>query len=281
MDIPSKERIVFWEVKRKTKKWYDRNEKNTVVIPLKAYEEFSYIYSKGPYTSYSQKMAMLFFPVLDLLDFEPKKLLDIACGEGTFAVEMAKEGLEVTGIDRSARMLELAQKKAKEEKVAIDFVLGDMTRMKFDGNFDTATCWFDSMNYVLKNSDLKKVFSGVHAALEDGGLFIFDMNTIHGLVTNWHQSTYIQQNTDDIFEAHSTDYDFERNIATLEMTGFVRKNDSWKRIKEIHTERGYTFEEIRKAFKSAGFSEIACWESLKMMNHAEPDSNRVFFILKK
>ncbi len=246
-----------------------------------AYEGFSYIYSKGPYTSYSQRMAMLFFPVLDLLDFDPETLLDVACGEGTFAVEMAKEGLKVTGVDRSAPMLDIAKEKAREEGVKVEFIVRDMTNLDFEENFDVATSWFDSMNYIVKNSDLKRVFSGVHKALREGGLFIFDMNTIHGLVTNWHESTYVQQNTDDIFEVHRSNYDFEKNLATLEMTGFIRKDAMWERIAETHVERGYAFEEIRKAFRSAGFTEVACWESLKMMNQAEPDSNRVFFILKK
>jgi len=67
------------------------------------YENFAYFYAKGPYTKYSKRMAELLPAVLERFGAKPQKILDIACGDGTFAVTMAKKGFKVKGIDISPR----------------------------------------------------------------------------------------------------------------------------------------------------------------------------------
>jgi ubiquinone/menaquinone biosynthesis C-methylase UbiE len=249
---------------------------------MTVYEKFAYFYAKGPYRQYSTRMVELLPAVLERFSAKPQKILDLACGEGTFAVFMAKKGFQVTGVDQSSQMLQIASEKAKKENVNVEFHLHDMRSLSFEKKFDLVTCWYDSLNYLLELEDLEKAFAGVWRALKRGGLFVFDMNTIYGLAVNWQQHPCnVQQDTAELFEIHRTSYDFDKNIAILRITGFVKEGNGWTRIDEEHKERGYSVEEIKQSLKKTGFQELACWGSMKEMSEPKPDSGRVWFVVQK
>ncbi|KPU63358.1 hypothetical protein EP1X_03185 [Thermococcus sp. EP1] len=249
---------------------------------MKIYKNFAYLYVKGRYSRFSEKMAEILPIILEMFDVKPQKILDIACGEGTFAVEMAKRGFQVVGVDISEEMLKFAKEKAKNENVNVEFICGDMRSLDFDEEFDLATCWYDSLNYLLTLEDLEKAFTGVYSALKKGGLFIFDMNTKYGLAIGWtRRPCYIDQETEDVFEIHQASYDFESDIATLKITGFIKEGETWTRIDEEHKEKAYTLREIRECLKRVGFKELACWGSIKDMSEPQPNSGRVFFVVQK
>ena len=246
------------------------------------FDSFAYFYTKGPYPQYSERMVELLPPVLAQFDAQPQTILDIACGEGAFAVAMAKKGFRVTGVDRSPQMLGFARERAERENTEIEFLLQDMRSLTFDDRFDLTTCWFDSLNYVLELEGIQKTFAGVYRALKKAGLFVFDMNTIYGLAVDWQREPcYIQQNSPEFFEIHFPSYDFEKRIAITSILGFVKEGDGWVRMDEEHKERGYTLEEIRQCSQAVGFQELACWGSLEVMSEPRPHSGRVWFVMQK
>jgi ubiquinone/menaquinone biosynthesis C-methylase UbiE len=227
-------------------------------------------------------MAELLPSVLERFGVKPRMILDLACGEGSFAVAMAKKGVQVTGVDLSSHILQFAREHAKKENVSVEFLLQDIRSLPFEERFDIVTCWYDSLNYLLELEDLEKAFAGVYRALKKGGLFIFDMNTIYGVSVNWQQHPCnIQQDTSELFEIHRPSYDSEKNMATLRITGFVKEGNGWTRIDEEHKERGYSIEEIKQSLKKIGFQELACWESMQEMSELKSDSGRVWFIMQK
>jgi ubiquinone/menaquinone biosynthesis C-methylase UbiE len=249
---------------------------------MSIYEKFAYFYTKGPYPQYSEGMAKLLPAALERFGAQPQTILDIACGEGTFAVAMAKRGLQVTGVDLSPQMLQFARERAARENVDVRFVLQDMRFLSFEEGFDLATCWFDSLNYLLELEDLEKTFGGAYRALKKAGLFIFDMNTVHGLAISWPRyPCYVQQDTPGLFEVHRPSYDFATSTAKMMITGFAKEGKRWARMDEEHKERGYTLEEIRQCLEKTGFQELACWESLQEMSEPRPDSGRVWFVMQK
>jgi ubiquinone/menaquinone biosynthesis C-methylase UbiE len=249
---------------------------------MTVYRDFAYLYARGPYPEYSALMAEQLETVLDRIGSIPKTVLDVACGEGTFAVAAAKRGLRVTGIDFSETMLALARERAAREGVSVEFLLRDMRSMGFDKAFDLATCWYDSLNYILNLGELERAFLAIANALTDDGYFVFDMNTVFGLAVNWQrQSCYVQQDTAEIFEVHRADFDYETNVATLRVTGFLQRNGRWSRIDEVHRERGYSLDEIRQCGAQAGFREIARWGDIRAMTPPTPKSGRIWFALQK
>lgn len=231
------------------------------------YNEFAYFYTKGPYPAYSKKMAELLPSLFKHFRIKPLKILDLACGEGTFAVEMAKKGYQLTGIDKSKDILKYAKNQAKNAKVEINFLRKDMRDISFKTSFQLVTCWYDSLNYLLTSKDLEKAFTGVYASLKEKGFFIFDMNTIYGLAVNWQQrKCYIQQDTPELLEIHRPEYDYENNIAALNITCFRKKGNMWKRFDEQHRERAYPITTIKTILKDNGFSLLACLGNIKKMS---------------
>lgn len=206
------------------------------------YREFARFYASGPYPEYSRRMAELLPGVLERFGARPKAVLDLACGEGTFAVIMAQRGLKVTGVDASPEMLRFARKKAEEAGVAVRFIEQDMRSLALAEKFDLVTCWYDSLNYLLEYDELAKTFSNVAQVLNLGGLFIFDMNTIYTLAVFWQQRPcHIELDTPEMLVIHHNPcYDFESNIARLMITAFERESKGWRRMDEEHRERGYT-----------------------------------------
>ena len=250
---------------------------------MSVYKEFATLYAGGVYPNYSKRIASILPSVLKKLKVSPTEILDLACGEGTFATKMAKKGYNVTGVDQSWEMLRFARQKAKKSRVQVRFVRRDMRSLKFQEKFELVTSWYDALNYLLTLKDLERTFKGVYKALRRKGLFIFDMNTIHALSKLWQQyPSTVEQDTSDYFEVHRPSYDKKRLIATFEITGFVRgKKGSWTRIDENHREKGYKLTQVTKSLKKAGFKQLALWGSIRKITAPSQTTRRVWFVAQR
>ncbi len=247
------------------------------------YDGFAPIYQRGLYLRFSQLMAESVLPdYLAEIAFKGKDLLDIACGEGSFAVAMSKLGYKVTGIDQSQRMIDLAQERANAEKVSVKFQVEDMRSFSFFEAFDLVTCFFDSLNYMLTIKDLHDVYKNAYQALRSGGYFIFDMNTIYGLSVEWmREETYVQNEASDFLEIHRHSYDYENQIAAVDITVFLQREGLWERVEETHRERGYPIADIQFLLSETGFEIAGMYGSLSKRSEVQNTSPRVFFIVRK
>jgi ubiquinone/menaquinone biosynthesis C-methylase UbiE len=246
------------------------------------YNEFARFYTKGDWPRYSAQMARMLPAVLERFGLWPRKVLDLACGEGTFAVAMANRGLRVTGVDLSPEMLEIARQRAATEGARVKFLQQDMRSLSLRGRFDLVTCWFDSLNYLLEIDDLSRTFARVSRVLDENGVFIFDVNTIRALAVEWiRDPSYVHLNSGDSSLVSVPQYDAATKIATLHITGFVRENQRWLRIDYLHRERGYSLKEIRQCLKRADLRELACWASLDRMEKPKRTTARVWFVARK
>ncbi len=247
------------------------------------YDLFAEFYAKGDYHQFSRYI----FEALPLLQEhyhlpETGSLLDLACGTGVFANTMAASGWQTSALDQSLRMLEIARRSATNQGVKVHWIQADLRSFDLPPQFDLATCWFDSLNYLLSSVDLAQAFANTHQALKPGGFFVFDMNTIYSLAVDWQQKeVYVQQDSGDLMEIHRPSFDHENQTATLHITGFIKKSDHWQRFDEIHRERGYPILEIRKCLESAGFSVIDYFSSLRDFSKPKPESKRVWFIAQR
>lgn len=103
---------------------------------------------------------------------EATAVLELACGTGSVLKQLDSD-YDVTGVDLSQRMLEIAARKVPQGRL----IRADMTRVALGESFDVVLCLYDSINHLLKFVHWEAVFDRAHAHLHDGGLFIFDVNT--------------------------------------------------------------------------------------------------------
>jgi SAM-dependent methyltransferase len=100
--------------------------------------------------------------VHSLLGGRPGRLLDVACGSGRHAREFAALGWEVTGVDYSPDLLELAQDLEVHHQ--------DMRQLEIPGPpFDAVTCLFDSIGYPQDNDGIVATLSGMRRHLARAG----------------------------------------------------------------------------------------------------------------
>lgn len=247
------------------------------------YDQFAAVYQRGPYIRFSQGLAESVLPdYLTDLGIEPKDVLDVACGEGSFAIVMSKLGYNVTGVDQSQQMIDLAKERAREENEAVNFHTEDMRELPYEDDFDLVTCLFDSLNYMLTINDLQDAFKSAYKALRAGGVYIFDMNTIYGLAVDWmREETYIQNEADDFMEIHRQSFDYENQVATMEITVFNQRDEHWERFDETHRERGYPIADIQFLLNETGFEIAGMYGSLSKRTEVQTNSPRVWFTVRK
>lgn len=114
----------------------------------------------------------------ECLSAKPKRILDLGCGTGDLAIQLAslsEESTEIVGFDYSQPMLAIAQKRAQQFAVGkrIDFVYGEASSLPFpDGYFDCIGISFAFRNLTYKNPLAQCYLSEVLRVLHPGGRFV-------------------------------------------------------------------------------------------------------------
>lgn len=101
-------------------------------------------------------------------------ILDLACGSGRHAIELAKRGYTAVGYDLSVSQLARASERAQASGVQVSFLQGDMREMAFEQMFDGVVCWNASFGYFEEEKNIA-VLRNAYRALKPGGSFLLDI----------------------------------------------------------------------------------------------------------
>lgn len=101
-------------------------------------------------------------------------ILDLCCGPGRHAVELARRGYGVVGFDLSLYQLALAHDVAEERRQKINFVQGDVREMSFEETFDGIYSWNTSYGYFEEEKNFA-VAQRMFRALRPGGSLLIDV----------------------------------------------------------------------------------------------------------
>ena len=210
----------------------------------------------------------------------PTQLLDVACGTGGFSLQFAKMGMAVTAADPSPEMLLVAQKKASATDLDIMLVCQSARDTKLPYAVDGAVCCLDSINHIIDKRELKASFRAVAAAVKDGGLFIFDVNTPFKHRNILSGNTFVIEN-DDVYCVWQNS-DCEKNGIVGICLDFFGKDADGKYIRttEEFAERAYTDEEIRDMLEPAGLEMVAVLGDMSFKAPKACDE-RVIYVTKK
>ena len=195
--------------------------------------------------------------IVDRLELEPgERILDVACGHGRIAVELARRGFRVTGVDLSPRSLELARSRAEEAGVEVGLVHRDMREIDFDGEFDAAINVFTSFGYFDDDSENQRALDAMAQALRPGGRFLIDVVNILSLARRYRQRWWDELESGNGILVEEHEYDFLRGRNAARWT-FVR--DDGGRSELLHSVRTYTPAELARMFRTAGLTVAGAW----------------------
>jgi SAM-dependent methyltransferase len=174
-------------------------------------------------------------------------LVDVACGTGNSTIPWARRrGWTVVGVDRSAAMLRVARGKSK----AVRWIRQELTEFDPGVRADFVTCHFDALNHILEERDLRRVFGRVRAALRPGGLFQFDLNTVHSL--RWLAPREKLFHAGPHWFAAFNAFDEKSGVATFNQMWFVKRGRSFeRRLVTVH-ERAFAETAIKTMLDRAG-----------------------------
>jgi SAM-dependent methyltransferase len=174
-------------------------------------------------------------------------LVDLACGTGNSTVPWVGRNRVVIGVDRSAAMLVEARRKSGD----VRWYRQDIVHLGIRERADAVTCHFDALNHIVRPEHLQRVFENVAAILQDGGLFQFDLNTVHML--RWLDGREKLFRLDRHALIASNAYDRATGIATFRHVWFVSRDGRlYERRDVVVRERAYSNAAIRSMLRQAG-----------------------------
>lgn len=246
------------------------------------YGDFAYIYDSLMYDFSYEKVYNFIENVYDKKNINVKNILEMACGTGTLTKMMAEKYF-VHAFDFSEEMLIVAQNKMVNNRNAT-FLKADMRRMNMGRKFDSCLCVCDGLNYIIDDDDISKIFNNVFNHLEDGGVFIFDMNSDYkfkNMEDIYIDDVFIDDEDREIFYVWENVYDEENSLNTYGVNFFIEEDeDIYRRVYEEHVERAYDTAFIKDALENAGFKEIEVFNGYSYNRNIETAERLVYIAVK-
>lgn len=165
-------------------------------------------------------------------------ILDLACGTGSLSFELVKKGYDVVSVDGSEEMLSEAMNKAETFGNPI-FLNQSMQNLDLFGTIDAAVCTLDSINHLKTKKDVEKAIERVSLFLNNGGLFIFDVNTLYKHKEVLSQNSFIYD-TDKVYCVWQNQFLEEDSSVNITLDFFEKKkNGDYIRFFEEFSEQYY------------------------------------------
>jgi len=183
-------------------------------------------------------------------------LLDLCCGTGQLTLHFLDNGYQVSGLDLSEAMLDFARSSAAPYIVTgqARFVQGDAADFTFDERFGLVVSTFDALNHLPDFGALKSCFLSVFPVLDDGGMFIFDLNTPLGL-RQWRNISV--EDTPDLMLVTRAFYEEGSRRAFMHISGFVASEDGlYERFEETAFEVAFDLAEVKEVLLEIGFRTV-------------------------
>ncbi len=198
-------------------------------------------------------------------------ILDIACSTGNYSISLAKEGYTVSGIDLDEGMIEVFKKKAREEGVTVNALVGDMKKLQQyykEESFETAFCIGNSLVHLTTLEEIMQVLKVVYQLLEKKGKMIIQIiNYDRILKYNIEQLPTIENNEAGVSLVRNyVKYSGDDLIHFQTELRVIKENECYKNVVELYPLRkkelieglekiGFFINEVYGNFKEEPYSD--------------------------
>ncbi len=225
------------------------------------------------------KIYVEIFPYREIFDFVDKvlrkyechKVLEVACGTGLLVEILERNGYQVTGLDISKEMLEIARERSKGR-----LLRQDMRNIRVGEVFDALICLGRSFTYMITDDDVERALEGFNKALRDGGILIFD-----NFDAKCVDESYFKEWKKRVFEfdkfrvtrlSKNFDYDERNNSWLVKWKYFIERNGEKESIYDQARLRAFHEAYLEKKLRKHGFyvlKSLQKWGSLILIAQKE------------
>jgi SAM-dependent methyltransferase len=198
-----------------------------------------------------------------------RSVLDLGCGSARHAVEFARAGLMVTGIERSGDMIARAKDRvgrlSPDLRNQITLVKGDATNYAPTTKYDAVVSLFHVVSYQTSNDALAGIFRCARLALSAGGLFIFDFWYGPAVLTNQPVVRVRRVAAPNVCLTRiaEPEHQFNRNVVNVKYTTIAidERSGRSKEVVEVHSMRYIFLPEIEMLASQHDFevTEVGGW----------------------
>ncbi len=177
------------------------------------------------------------------------EVLDLCCGQGRHAVELARQGCVVTALDLSSEYLDLAREAAREAGVSLQTVHADMRELPFSDRFEAVINMFSSFGYLESEAEDECVLAAIRGALKPGGVALLDLLNRDWVIANYEtEDSHTDADGTRYLEHRRLDLETSRNHVSFTVVA----PDGTSREVGGHHIRLYTLREVRRMLDAAG-----------------------------
>jgi SAM-dependent methyltransferase len=180
------------------------------------------------------------------------RLLDVPCGDGRIALELAARGLQVSAVERHPEMMQRAISAATERGLDIDWHEQDMWAMDVGSGFAAVLCLWTSLGYGSRAQD-QQFFEAVGRSLADDGLFLFETHVYETLLSDFEEQVW--RWAGDVLVAEEREFDIEDGRLYTDWT-FSRAGEQERKQSAMQL---YTNRELDRMLTQAGMKPVASW----------------------
>jgi len=175
------------------------------------------------------------------------QVLDIGCGYGRHAMELAARGLHVVGLDLSTPLLVRGGEEAHRRGLTINFIRGDMRELDFENQFDAAYSLFSTFGYFDDETN-KKTLQNIGRALKPGGKLLIEILNRDYVIADLPTRVWWEGDGCVVLEEVELNY-FSSRIQVNRSVVF----DDGRQLEQEISVRAYSLHEVGKLMHSAGF----------------------------
>lgn len=245
---------------------------------------YDLIYLSKAQDMYRSSLRDIFHFSDELLKREPKSLIDFGCGTGNHAVELAKRGIQVFGIDLSNEQISIALQKQEEFPKLLEFIQGDMGNLPDIGKeYEVGASFFGSFCYLLEEKQIISFLNRSWNMIKKGGFLFLEIWNSLGVQDKSKHFFEFEDGDMKLLRFNHTLMDPKTAIAEMPMRYIIIKNSVvLADFTELHHLKTYTIPYFKSIVSLSKWKlhDIYSW---KDPDRVEPQLNdlRYYVILKK
>lgn len=196
--------------------------------------------------------------VLDLAGADAgASILDVPCGIGRHAVELADRGFRVTAVDATEPYLDTARDRASEAGADVEFVHADMREFRRPEAFDLVLNLYTSFGYFRERADDERTARNVYESLRPGGALVMSLASKETIAAEFRERTWEEQDGTYLLAEREIRDDW----SWIENRWIVVADEGVREFTVSH--RLYSAFELRQLLERVGFGDVTAYGDLE------------------